>query len=717
MASSPQRQAEGREGRAAPLAMLALPLVGSACLLLVASLRAQVPDWWLERGLVSTNAPVETNDFATAKLGQLKHAASLAAAELEANLPGGAESNILDMVAAWTNASGADDFAPFNLGQLKAVAKPFYDRIIASGGWTNGYPWTTNTVSDDEDFALATIGQLKFAFAFDVLSVGDPNDTDADGMADAWEQALADSDPDDGVAGIAGVLPGDDFDGNGIPNLTEYRLSLGLGARWAFDETFGAAAADSSGNGNTGALVNGPLWTNGVDGGSVAFDGASARVEVPHSPSLGVGASNADFSVAFWMNLLDGATNAWRCLVHKGDADADRTFAIWIRENYEQLHARVSSTVGPNVGFDDSSELATGTWSHVVFSKDGADLKLYLDGQTDRSAALPGELVTNTGALRIGDDDIFPGTRCLVDEMRVYSRALTAEEIAALATPPPPIPTRGLLLWLRPGEGITTNAAGAIGGWEDASVAGNDAAQGTEALMPMLSTNGGTYPPAEFDGADDFLALGPTSADFSEGFNAFAVARPTGAGATRPIVELGDGPAGDRLAFGQDQATNALAYGVVLASGATGLVSASLPVFDDRLQLLEAEQSASGAVRLRQSTVVVASTNAVPVPAAGPMATNWIGAGTAEGSTNYAGGLTELIVYNRRLNAAERDRVQRYLRDRHSPGDSDWDGIPDGLDPSPYSWDGDANGTPDFQEEVEDTAGVIGLVVYTPMER
>ena len=72
MASSQQRPADGRGGRAAPLAMLALPLVGSACLLLVASLRAQVPDWWLERGLISTNAPVATNDFAVANLGDRK---------------------------------------------------------------------------------------------------------------------------------------------------------------------------------------------------------------------------------------------------------------------------------------------------------------------------------------------------------------------------------------------------------------------------------------------------------------------------------------------------------------------------------------------------------------------------------------------------------------------------------------------------------------------
>ncbi|MCC6224871.1 MAG: hypothetical protein IT195_00515 [Microthrixaceae bacterium] len=211
MAGAPQRPAaDGREGRAATPAMMALPLLGAACLALVATLRAQVPDWWLERGLVSTNAPVSTNDFAPANLGQLKHAASVAAQELEATIPGGAGTEILSMVAAWTNdTANAADYAPLNLGQLKATAKPFYDRIIASGGWTNGYPWTTNTVADDADFAPANLGQLKFAFAFDPAAF----DADGDGMPDAWEieHGLDPGNPDtdgDGLADGDDPLPG-----------------------------------------------------------------------------------------------------------------------------------------------------------------------------------------------------------------------------------------------------------------------------------------------------------------------------------------------------------------------------------------------------------------------------------------------------------------------------------------------------------------------------
>ena len=50
-------------------------------------------------------------------------------------------------------------------------------------------------------------------------------DADADGLPDAWEQQIVDADPNDGISAIADVLPGDDFDGDGLSNQGEYRQS------------------------------------------------------------------------------------------------------------------------------------------------------------------------------------------------------------------------------------------------------------------------------------------------------------------------------------------------------------------------------------------------------------------------------------------------------------------------------------------------------------
>jgi hypothetical protein len=90
------------------------------------------------------------DDYAVANVGQLKQMATKAAAELNANLPGGATTGtaagaaVNALIAQWNTAPASnvvrDDYAVLTLGQLKAVAQVFYDQLIAVG-YTNAYPW------------------------------------------------------------------------------------------------------------------------------------------------------------------------------------------------------------------------------------------------------------------------------------------------------------------------------------------------------------------------------------------------------------------------------------------------------------------------------------------------------------------------------------------------------------------------------------------------
>ena len=69
-------------------------------------------------------------------------------------------------------------------------------------------------------------------------------------------------------------------------------VNFGLEALWKFDETSGISASDSSGNGNTGTLVNWSdpgdpqPWTNGLLNGGVAFDGVNSEILVPSTAAL-----------------------------------------------------------------------------------------------------------------------------------------------------------------------------------------------------------------------------------------------------------------------------------------------------------------------------------------------------------------------------------------------------------------------------------------------
>ena len=70
------------------------------------------------------------------------------------------------------------------------------------------------------------------------------------------------------------------------------------------------------------------------------------------------------------------------------------------------------------------------TWAHVAATYDGATLRLYVDGSLVASVAATGAISTSTGALRIGGNvlwgEYFQG---LIDEVRVYNRALTLSQI------------------------------------------------------------------------------------------------------------------------------------------------------------------------------------------------------------------------------------------------------------------------------------------------
>src|SRR5206468_9777237 len=87
----------------------------------------------------------------------------------------------------------------------------------------------------------------------------------------------------------------------------------GLIAYWKFDEGSGTTVADSSGNGNTGTLVNGPVWTAGQVGNALFFDGIDDNITVPDSASLDLSSS---FTLSAWVNPASTFTD-FRSIVAK----------------------------------------------------------------------------------------------------------------------------------------------------------------------------------------------------------------------------------------------------------------------------------------------------------------------------------------------------------------------------------------------------------------
>jgi hypothetical protein len=199
-----------------PKTLLALAFIGTAA---TALLMAE-PAWWAARGVIDHDKTPD--DYAVVNQGQLKNLARAARDEMNEKLPGGAGAEIEALVSNWSTSSNtAPNYAAVNLGQIKALAGHFHMRL-AEFNLPNTASWSSDT-GDDDDHALANIGQAKAAFDFNV-----PGDADGDGINDAWEwrywnglghDLALDSDGDgmsDGDETLAGREPLR-YDGTGSP--------------------------------------------------------------------------------------------------------------------------------------------------------------------------------------------------------------------------------------------------------------------------------------------------------------------------------------------------------------------------------------------------------------------------------------------------------------------------------------------------------------------
>jgi len=206
-------------------------------------------------------------------------------------------------------------------------------------------------------------------------------------------------------------------------------------AHWKLDDGTGSTAVDSSGNGHDGTLYNGPTWnSSGQVDGALSLDGSDDYVRIPNASELEVGDDDADFTVTWWMKLKSPAAGSYRAVLHKAAAYGQRTFFVYMPKTDDRLLANISTTQSWQEGVASVSTIPVDEWAHVTYLKAGGTLRLYVNGALDAEQTLVGTSISNTGPIYLADDPWHGATHCELDDVRIYDRALSDDEITGLAT-------------------------------------------------------------------------------------------------------------------------------------------------------------------------------------------------------------------------------------------------------------------------------------------
>ncbi len=212
--------------------------------------------------------------------------------------------------------------------------------------------------------------------------------------------------------------------------LTPDNLQVGLVGHWTFDgpDMTTATATDRSGNGNNGTVTNGPRPTLGTLGQGLFFNGVGDYVRVPSIDDTNFPTNG---SLSFWI---------------KGDFSVQHTKPIFDGYDSGRNHFFVrtystSSVQGLQIAFQSDTykfvknvTLGNDRWNHVVviWNTEDDEGSIFVDGTIYYSAPItdsgwePNEQEGYIGG-RSGQS--FIGT---LDDVRIYNRILSAEEIARL---------------------------------------------------------------------------------------------------------------------------------------------------------------------------------------------------------------------------------------------------------------------------------------------
>ena len=199
----------------------------------------------------------------------------------------------------------------------------------------------------------------------------------------------------------------------------------GLIAWWKAEDN----AYDSVG-GNNGTPMNGATYGTGRVGQAFSFDGVNDYVEMPNSDSLNFGA-NQPMSINMWVKRTSTSGSQIIFAKRPGCGAQVHYQLQWYEPNNWMTFCSTN-------GFDNGvtttvDKLPLNTWTFISITYDGAMATMYINGNPVASHAMSFDPVSVP--LRLGGEpscggQLFGG---LIDEVKIFNRALSAAEVAKLS--------------------------------------------------------------------------------------------------------------------------------------------------------------------------------------------------------------------------------------------------------------------------------------------
>ncbi len=252
-------------------------------------------------------------------------------------------------------------------------------------------------------------------------------DTDTDGVPDFNDNcpAVANSDQADLDGDGTGDACDSDLDGDGIPNDADTDgAASALTGYWKFDEGAGVTAADASGYSNTGLLFNSTQWSEGIADSGIQLDGSDDYVSLGQS----IFSITAEFTVSGWVQLSQ-LLSSYQTIIQKGEY----VYPFMIRVYGDKIQACVRTTKTNYL--TSKTGLLPDMWYHVALTYRSGERIIYINGSEDTADSIKGTPYFGASATITTIGRTLKGSNPLTgkaDDVRIYSRALTSDEIFAV---------------------------------------------------------------------------------------------------------------------------------------------------------------------------------------------------------------------------------------------------------------------------------------------